>query len=77
MHEPEFVCQRMTVRSIGQTVEGVGDEVVEGGYCCVELVDPVAKGDELGVEVGVGRVESREVVFDSLEEVDSTISEGD
>ena len=75
--EAELIGQGVAVGGDHQAVKGVGDEVVEGGDCPVELVDPAVEGCQLGVEVVVGGEQGVEVVLDGLEEVDPAVPEGD
>lgn len=66
----------MAIGGDKQSVERVGDEIVERVDCAVELRDSGVEGAKHDVEVVVEREQGTESIFDCLEEIESAVSEG-
>lgn len=67
----------MAVGGDEQSVESVGDEIVERVDCAVELGDSGVEGAKHSVEVIVEGEQCAEAVLDCLEEVEPAVPESD
>ena len=72
--EAKVVGQGSAVAGEIESVDGVGDQCVEGLCGGDKGVDVVGEGGEVGVEVVVGGEQCVELILDVLIEIDSRIS---